>query len=930
MEKDFCSLSPSFLCFLLPLLLINSGTAQVPGFVSINCGGEESFTDELGLEWVPDKQFSFGETINISVANETRTQYKTLRHFPVDNRKYCYTLNVTTRTRYLVRATFLYGDFDNSNVYPNFDLSLGSTFWSTIAISDGSTIERRELIFLASDSTVGVCLSNATTGKPFISTLELRQFNGSMYYTDFEEQFYLGVSARINFGAVSVDPVRYPDDPYDRIWESDSLKKANFLVDVAFGTKKVSTPQPIDVNRDERPPQKVMQTAVVGTNGSLTYRLNLNGFPGSGWAYSYFAEIEDLAPNETRKFRLILPGASDISDAVVNIMENAQGKYRLYEPGFRNLSLPFVLAFKFGKTSDSSNGPLLNAMEINKYIRKIDSSLDAAVIAGALSSYLPATWAQEGGDPCLPVPWSWVRCNSEPAPRITAIILSSKNMTGSIPLAFTKLTGLIELWLDGNSLTGPIPDFSSCVDLKFIHLENNQLTDELPLSLLKLPNLKELYLQYNILSGNVPSDLIRSFIFNFTGNPNIRIQNNGSHTKIIVGVSVGAACLLIVAIALCIYISKRRSSHANQGEINYSTQAQRLASTFKDPPAEAAHCFLLSEIEEATKKFEKKIGSGGFGVVYYGKLKDEREIAVKVLINDSYQGKREFSNEVILLSRIHHRNLVQFLGYCQEDGRNMLVYEFMHNGTLKEHLYFGPLSSGRSINWIKRLEIAEDAARGIEYLHTGCTPAIIHRDLKSSNILLDKNMMAKVSDFGLSKTAVDGVSHVSSIVRGTVGYLDPEYYISQQLTDKSDVYSFGVMLLELISGREPISNVSFGVNCRNIVQWAKLHIESGDIQGIIDPNLRDEYDIQSMWKIAEKALMCVQPHGHMRPSISEVLKEIQDAILIERAALVSREGLSDNLSRISGHSSLNIGHHDLVGAELDISIDESVSQPSAR
>ncbi|KAK4767537.1 hypothetical protein SAY86_015287 [Trapa natans] len=156
------------------------------------------------------------------------------------------------------------------------------------------------------------------------------------------------------------------------------------------------------------------------------------------------------------------------------------------------------------------------------------------------------------------------------------------------------------------------------------------------------------------------------------------------------------------------------------------------------------------------------------------------------------------------------------------------------------------------------------------------------------------------------------------------------YYISQQLTDKSDVYSFGVMLLELISGREPISNVSFGVNCRNIVQWAKLHIESGDIQGIIDPNLRDEYDIQSMWKIVEKALMCVQPHGHMRPSISEVLKEIQDAILIERAALVSREGLSDNLSRISGHSSLNVGHHDLVGAELDISIDESVSQPSAR
>jgi hypothetical protein len=169
---------------------------------------------------------------------------------------------------------------------------------------------------------------------------------------------------------------RYPDDPFDRIWESDSLKKANYLVDVAAGTKKVSTKMPIDVNIDERPPEKVMQTAVVGTNGSLTYRLNLDGFPGFGWAVTYFAEIEDLGPDESRKFRLVLPGYPDISKAVVNIEENAQAKYRLYEPGYVNLSFPFVLSFKFGKTSDSSMGPLLNAMEINKYLEKNDGSLD--------------------------------------------------------------------------------------------------------------------------------------------------------------------------------------------------------------------------------------------------------------------------------------------------------------------------------------------------------------------------------------------------------------------------------------------------------------------------------------------------------------------------------------------------------------------------
>jgi hypothetical protein len=154
------------------------------------------------------------------------------------------------------------------------------------------------------------------------------------------------------------------------------LKKANYLVDVAAGTKKVSTKMPIDVNKDEMPPEKVMQTAVVGTNGSLTYRLNLDGFPGFGWAVSYFAEIEDFGSDQSRKFRLVLPEHSEISKAVVNIEENALGKYRVYEPGYVNITLPFVLSFRFGKTSDSSLGPLLNAMEINKYLEKNDGSLD--------------------------------------------------------------------------------------------------------------------------------------------------------------------------------------------------------------------------------------------------------------------------------------------------------------------------------------------------------------------------------------------------------------------------------------------------------------------------------------------------------------------------------------------------------------------------
>ncbi|KAJ9559080.1 hypothetical protein OSB04_013694 [Centaurea solstitialis] len=952
-----------------PLLLTNLLTK--PGFISLDCGGQSNFTDDLTLEWTPDTQLIYGITTNISVTNETRPQYQTVRYFPADSRKYCYTLNVKSRSRYLIRATFLYGNFDSNNVYPKFDISMGPTRWATIVISDANVIESEELIFLASGPTVSVCLSNATTGQPFISTLELRPFNGSIYLTPFENQFFLSVSARINFGAENEDPVRYPlwklfnyhlrypDDPFDRIWQSDLVKKANYLVDVAAGTDRISTELPIDTGKDEQPPQKVMQTAVVGRNGTLTYRMNLDGFPGFGWAYTYFAEIEDLEATETRKFRLVLPGAPELSKPIVNIQENAQGTYRLYEPGYENISLPFVLSFKFGKTADSTQGPLVNAIEISKYLKISDGSFDGVVAASLVSGYGSLDWAQEGGDPCLPVAWSWLECNSDPEPKIISVKLSGKNLTGSIPSDLTKLSNLEQLWLDGNALTGSIPDFAGCPNLKIIHLENNRLSGDLPSSLADLPNLNQLYVQNNLLSGEVPSGLLnKNLVLNYTGNVNLSKGSSGGrrNRNIIIGLAIGAAALFLGFITSCLLL-RQRKKYPKQGKLiervlwlndnltlltrlrmpipctkmsrNVSEEPKHGMPVMSNAATEAAQCFTLSELRNATRNFEKKVGSGGFGTVYYGKLNDGKEIAVKLLENNNvYQGKKEFANEVTLLSRIHHRNLVQFLGFCQEEGKDILVYEFMHNGTLKEHLY-GPLARERGIKWIKRLEIAEESAKGIEYLHTGCVPSIIHRDLKTSNILLDKNMRAKVSDFGLSKLAVDGTSHVSSIVRGTLGYLDPEYYISNRLTDKSDIYSFGVILLELISGQEAISNENFGINCRNIVQWAKLHIESGDIQGIIDPALGNEYDIQSMWKIAEKALMCVQPHGNMRPSMSEVIKEIQDAISIERGVEASaRDRSSDEISR---HTILNMGSLDLCGNNNhDLSIDESITRPGPR
>lgn len=434
------------------------------------------------------------------------------------------------------------------------------------------------------------------------------------------------------------------------------------------------------------------------------------------------------------------------------------------------------------------------------------------------------------------------------------------------------------------------------------------MTGELPSSLADLPSLKELYFQNNRLSGLIPQGLLnKKIIFKYSGNMGLHKKGLGkSHMVIIIICSLGVLMLLVAAMVYYSLMRKKRNNGSKE-KVNNLPPAQKLSSFFSEVATESAHRFALSEIEDATGKFAKRIGSGGFGIVYYGKLKDGKEIAVKVLTNDSFQGIREFLNEVTLLSRIHHRNLVTFLGYSQQDGKNILVYEFMHNGTLKEHLR-GPAAKDRTLSWVKRLKVAEDSAKGIEYLHTGCFPTIIHRDLKSSNILLDSHMRAKVADFGLSKPAVDG-SHVSSIVRGTVGYLDPEYYISQQLTEKSDIYSFGVILLELITGHEPISNENFGANCRNIVAWAKSYIESGNVQAIIDPALENDYDVQSVWKIAEVAIMCVKPEGIERPSISEILKEIQEALEIEKIPAIGGGGYP--ASKHSMSSSANLDPVDL-------------------
>ncbi|OVA20509.1 Protein kinase domain [Macleaya cordata] len=900
---------------------------QVKEFVSIDCGATSNYTDSsTGLEWISDTGLiRHGKVVEVESPNRDSLQYLRRRDFPADSKKYCYTLKTTKRKRYLVRATFQYGNSGTGDPYPKFQLYLDATMWSTITIFDASRVYVEEMIIKAPSNSIDVCLSCASTGSPFISTLELRPLSLSMYATDYEDDFFLKVAARVNFGAPSKDAVRYPDDPYDRIWNSDLEKRQNYLVGVAPGTERISTYKNIDTGTREYPPVKVMQTAVVGTRGTLSYRLNLDGFPANARAYAYLAEIEDLGRNETRKFTMEKPHVPGYSNVVVNIAENANGSYTLYEPSYMNVSLDFVLSFSFVKTQDSTHGPLLNAIEICKYVQIIPKTdnIDATVL-DVISSMSPGSdWTHEEGDPCIPANWEWVTCSSSKPPRITKIALSGKHLKGNIPSEIKHLEGLTELWLDCNSLTGPIPDLSNLISLTIVHLENNRLTGPLPSYLGDLPSLRELYVQNNSLSGEIPPALLtRKLVFNYDGNPELvqRGQHN-KNFKLILGASIGAFAIFVLMLAgssILLCNCRRPPSQQKCSEKSNSLHIISKPSTayslvrpgsLIDDGLDVAYHITFSELEEATQNFSKQIGRGSFGPVYYGKMKDGKEVAVKILAEASSHGTHQFVNEVSLLSRIHHKNLVPLVGYCEEASQRILVYEYMHNGTLRDHIHDSV--NQKHMDWLARLSIAEDAAKGLEYLHSGCNPSIIHRDVKTSNILLDINMRAKVSDFGLSRQTDENFTHVSSAACGTVGYLDPEYYGNQQLTEKSDVYSFGVVLLELISGRKPFSVQDYGPEW-NIIHWARSLIHKGDVTRIVDPSLGGEFKLESLWRIAEVAILSVEPHGVSRPKMQEVVLAIQESINTEKGTKKRSYPVSSDSSTLqySSHP-INIESFDL-------------------
>ncbi|CAI8609159.1 unnamed protein product [Vicia faba] len=308
--------------------------------------------------------------------------------------------------------------------------------------------------------------------------------------------------------------------------------------------------------------------------------------------------------------------------------------------------------------------------------------------------------------------------------------------------------------------------------------------------------------------------------------------------------------------------------------------------------------FSYEELASATKGFanENIIGQGGFGYVHKGILPNGKEIAVKSLKAGSGQGEREFQAEIDIISRVHHRHLVSLVGYCVCGGQRMLVYEFVPNQTLEYHLH------GKSVptmDWPTRMKIALGSARGLAYLHEDCSPRIIHRDIKASNVLIDDSFEAKVADFGLAKLTTDTNTHVSTRVMGTFGYMAPEYASSGKLTEKSDVFSFGVMLLELLTGKRPL-DLSNAMD-ESLVDWARPLLsqaleEDGNFKELIDPFLEGNYNNQEMIRMAACASSSIRHSAKKRSKMSQIVRALEGD--------VSLEDLKESMIKASGHSSV--------------------------
>jgi serine/threonine protein kinase len=371
--------------------------------------------------------------------------------------------------------------------------------------------------------------------------------------------------------------------------------------------------------------------------------------------------------------------------------------------------------------------------------------------------------------------------------------------------------------------------------------------------------------------------------------PRTKSKNNG--TTIVAVVCGGVSGLVVLSILGFLIFRQRKivkDSAFSDGTTwwaPFSFSTTKSTKTHRSSlPSALCRYFSLAEIRAATNNFDDVfiIGVGGFGDVYKGYIDGgANPVAIKRLKPGSQQGVHEFETEIEMLSQLRHLHLVSLIGYCNDGNEMILIYDYMANGTLRDHLYN---THNAPLSWKQRLNICIGAARGLNYLHTGAKHTIFHRDVKTTNILLDEKWDAKVSDFGLSKMGPTSVSkaHVSTVVKGSFGYLDPEYYRRQQLTEKSDVYSFGVVLCEVLCARAPILRTTDKKQV-SLAEWARQSYHSGKMDQIVDPSLKGKIAPECLKKYCEIAVNCLLDNGVERPSMNDVVWGLEFALLLQES-----------------------------------------------
>ncbi|XP_062120599.1 LRR receptor-like serine/threonine-protein kinase FEI 2 [Humulus lupulus] len=543
--------------------------------------------------------------------------------------------------------------------------------------------------------------------------------------------------------------------------------------------------------------------------------------------------------------------------------------------------------------------------------------------ASIVSSNGVLQWRPEDPDPCH---WRGVRCDPK-TKRVIYLSLSSHKLSGSlspdlgkleqlkflalhnnnfygtIPSELGNCTLLEGIYLQGNYFSGLIPsELGNLQELKDLDISSNSLSGNIPLSLGKLDKLNSLNLSNNFLVGQIPSDgvLINFTESSFIGNRGLcgkqinltcKNDNGGSASgsqssdsapnqagkrkysgRLLISASATVGALLLVAL-MCFwgcFLYKKFGRHDNKNFVMDVGRGASIVMFHGDLPYSSKD--IIKKLEHLTE--EDVIGIGGFGQVYKLAMDDGNVFALKRIMKINEGFDRFFERELEILGSIKHRYLVNLRGYCNSPTSKLLIYDFLSGGSLDEALH-GERSE--QLDWDVRLNIIVGAAKGLAYLHHDCSPRIIHRDIKSSNILLDGNLEARVSDFGLAKLLEDEESHITTIVAGTFGYLAPEYMQSGRATEKSDVYSFGVLVLEVLSGKRP-TDASFIEKGLNIVGWLNFLFTENRQREIVDLHC-EGVQSESLDALISVAYQCVSSNPEDRPTMHRVVQQLESEVM---------------------------------------------------